>query len=167
MMIYRALICWFFVHLFTLIYLIYFWRFYLFLYFFFLEAGVPYKNKFRNLSLDSDWQQIFSGLQMLVRILADPKSAEAWDIWILPLIPNPSDYCPPYTTVTNFTLYIYIYIYIYIIYIYIYRNLPTTVEGNPKAPFSITTVLRCRGECFSFPWNAPLTPYPYLIILSV
>ena len=29
------------------------------------------------------------------------------------------------------------------------------VEGDPKAPFSLTTTLRCRGGCYSFPWIAP------------
>ena len=29
---------------------------------------------------------------------------------------------------------------------------------NPTAPFSITTILRCRGGHFSFLWIAPLYP---------
>ena len=41
----------------------------------------------------------------------------------------------------------------------------TVVEGNPKAPFSLATTLRCRGGHYSFPWIAPL--YLYLIMLSV
>ena len=36
-------------------------------------------------------------------------------------------------------------------------SLLTVVEGDPKAPFSIATTLRCWGEHFSFPWIAPLT----------
>ena len=30
-------------------------------------------------------------------------------------------------------------------------NLATLAEGNPKAPFSIATTLRCRGGRYSFP----------------
>ena len=30
------------------------------------------------------------------------------------------------------------------------------VEGDPKAPFSIATTLRCRGGRYSFRWIAPL-----------
>ena len=41
----------------------------------------------------------------------------------------------------------------------IYINLATVVEGNPKAPFSIATTLRCRGGLNSLPWIAPLYPY--------
>ena len=43
---------------------------------------------------------------------------------------------------------------------------PTVVESDPKAPFSIAIALRCRIECISFPWIAPLTLDPYLIMLS-
>ncbi len=32
------------------------------------------------------------------------------------------------------------------------------IEGAPKAPFSIATTPRCRGERYSFPWIAPLYP---------
>ena len=35
-------------------------------------------------------------------------------------------------------------------------KLVTLVEGDPKAPFSIATTLRCRGRCYSIPWFAPL-----------
>ena len=38
------------------------------------------------------------------------------------------------------------------------EKLATVVEGYQKAPFSITTTLRCRGGCYSFPWIAPLYP---------
>ena len=36
--------------------------------------------------------------------------------------------------------------------------------GDQKAPFSIATTPRCRGECYSFPWIAPLYPWyvPYI-----
>ena len=37
-------------------------------------------------------------------------------------------------------------------------KLVTLVEGNPKAPFSIATTPRCRGERYSFPWIGPLCP---------
>ena len=43
----------------------------------------------------------------------------------------------------------------------------TIVEGDLKAPFQIATTTRCRGGCYSFPWIAPLTLNPYLIMLSV
>ena len=35
-------------------------------------------------------------------------------------------------------------------------KLTTFVEGDQKAPFSIATILRCRGGRYSFPWIAPL-----------
>ena len=31
-------------------------------------------------------------------------------------------------------------------------------KGDPKAPFSIATTLRCRGGRYSIPWIAPLYP---------
>ena len=34
---------------------------------------------------------------------------------------------------------------------------PTVVEGDPKAPFSIATTLRCRGGHYSFLSIAPLS----------
>ena len=40
-------------------------------------------------------------------------------------------------------------------------------EGNPKAPFSIATTLKCRGKHYSFPWTAPLTLDLHLIMLRV
>ena len=43
----------------------------------------------------------------------------------------------------------------------------TIVEGNPKAPFSIATLSRCRRGHYSFPWVAPLTLDTHLIILSI
>ena len=43
----------------------------------------------------------------------------------------------------------------------------TVVEGDPKAPFSIATTLRCREGRHYFPWIAPLTLYQYLIMLNV
>ena len=41
------------------------------------------------------------------------------------------------------------------------------VEGNPKVPFSVATTPRCWGGRYSFPWSAPFTLDPYLIMLSV
>ena len=43
-------------------------------------------------------------------------------------------------------------------------DLATLVEGDPKAPFSIATTLRYRGERYSFSGIAPL--YPYLIMVN-
>ena len=39
--------------------------------------------------------------------------------------------------------------------------------GQSKGSFSIATTLKCRGGCYSFPWIAPLTPDPHLVMLSV
>ena len=47
---------------------------------------------------------------------------------------------------------IYIYIHIYI-YIYIYISWPTVVEGDPKAPFSNATTLRCWGGALFHFWS--------------
>ena len=33
-------------------------------------------------------------------------------------------------------------------------KLVTLVEGDPKAPFSIATTLKCRDGRYSFPWIA-------------
>ena len=55
--------------------------------------------------------------------------------------------------ISKFLLYnSYIYIYIYIVKV----KLGTVVEGNLKAPFSMATTPRCRGEYYSFPWIFPL-----------
>ena len=43
----------------------------------------------------------------------------------------------------------------------------TVVKGDLKASFSIVTASRCREGRNSFPWIAPLTHDPYLIMLSV
>ena len=48
-----------------------------------------------------------------------------------------------------------------------FKKLSTLIEGNPKAPFSIATTLRCRGRLYSIPWIAPLYPWSYLIMLNV
>ena len=42
-------------------------------------------------------------------------------------------------------------------------KLTTYVEGDPKAPVSIATTLRCWEGCYSFPCIAPLYPWyvPY------
>ena len=43
-------------------------------------------------------------------------------------------------------------------------KLGTVVEADQKAPFSIATIPRCRGGCYSFPKIAPLYPWylPYI-----
>ena len=38
-------------------------------------------------------------------------------------------------------------------------KLPTLVEGDPKALFSIATTLRCSGGRYSIPWIALLYPW--------
>ena len=38
------------------------------------------------------------------------------------------------------------------------NKVATLVEGDPKAPFSIATIPRCKGGCYSIPWTAPLYP---------
>ena len=40
----------------------------------------------------------------------------------------------------------------------IVSNLATLVEGDPKAPFSMATTLRCKGGRYFFRWIAPLYP---------
>ena len=42
-------------------------------------------------------------------------------------------------------------------------KLATIIVDEPKAPFSLTTTPRCRGEWYSFPRIAPLYPWsvPY------
>ena len=40
-------------------------------------------------------------------------------------------------------------------------KLMTSVEGDPKAPFSIATTPRSKGGRYTFPWIAPL--YPWLL----
>ena len=37
-------------------------------------------------------------------------------------------------------------------------KLATVVKGDPKAPFSIATRPRRRGELYFFLWNTPLYP---------
>ena len=37
-------------------------------------------------------------------------------------------------------------------------KLATLVEGDPKAPFSIATTPRSRGQRYSIPWIAQLYP---------
>ena len=46
-------------------------------------------------------------------------------------------------------------------------KLATVVEGNPKAPFSTASTLRCRRGCYSFLWLLYFTLDIYLIMLSV
>ena len=43
----------------------------------------------------------------------------------------------------------------------------TVVEVDQKAPFSIATTPRCKGECYSFPWIAPFILDTYLLLLSL
>ena len=45
-------------------------------------------------------------------------------------------------------------------------KLATVVEVNPKVPFTIATTLRCQRGCYTFPWIAPLTLDPYLMMLG-
>ena len=56
-----------------------------------------------------------------------------------------------------------IFKHIYLCYIGKKVKLATIVEGDPKAPFSTAITPRCRWECYSFPWIAPLYPWyvPY------
>ena len=53
-----------------------------------------------------------------------------------------------------------------IVIIYVYK-LVTVTEGNPKAPFPISTTNRCRSGHYAFAWIAPLTLDLNLIMLSV
>ena len=48
----------------------------------------------------------------------------------------------------------------------LYISWPTIFKSNLKAPFSIATTLKCRSNHYSFPWIAPLTLHPYLIMLG-
>ena len=61
-------------------------------------------------------------------------------------------------------VYVYIYIYIYT-HTHIYRlvKLAIVVKGDPKAPFSTATTLRCRPGRYSFPGITLLYPWyaPY------
>ena len=52
------------------------------------------------------------------------------------------------------------------LYMYIISCL-TVVEGDPKAPFLISTILSCRRGHYSFRWIAPPIFVPFLIMLSV
>ena len=49
----------------------------------------------------------------------------------------------------------------------LYISWQTVAEGNLKVSSSIATTLRCRGGCYTFPWIAPLTLDPYLIMINV
>ena len=49
---------------------------------------------------------------------------------------------------------------------FIYK-LVTIVKGDPKAPYSLATTLRCRRGHYSFPWIDQFTLDSYLIMLSV
>ena len=53
------------------------------------------------------------------------------------------------------------------IYNHIKVSCPIIVEGDPKVPFLIATILRCKVGHYSFFWIPPLTLDLYLIILSV
>ena len=55
-------------------------------------------------------------------------------------------------------------VFIYAQYMYIYKEmLATVVGGDPKAPFSIATTPRCRGERYFSTWIAAFYPWyvPY------
>ena len=41
----------------------------------------------------------------------------------------------------------------------IFRYKSKIGDDDPKAPFSITTAPRCKGECYSVPWITPLYPW--------
>ena len=47
------------------------------------------------------------------------------------------------------------------------NKLVTLVKGDPKAPFSIATTLRCKGGHYSIPWIVPFYPWslPYNAVL--
>ena len=47
------------------------------------------------------------------------------------------------------------------------KLLATLVKGDPKVPFSIATIWRCREGCYSFHWITPLYPrsLPYNAVL--
>ena len=45
--------------------------------------------------------------------------------------------------------------------------LATVIKGDLKALFLIATTLRCWGGHYFFPWIAPLTLDPYLLMKSV
>ena len=66
-----------------------------------------------------------------------------------------------YTSICTYTHTHIIYVYIYIYYGNFVNKkklkLATKVEGEPMAPFSLATTLRCKGGCYSLPWNTPLT----------
>ena len=47
------------------------------------------------------------------------------------------------------------------------KKLAAVIEGNPKAPFSIATTPRWRGECYSSPGLLHFTLDTYLVMLSV
>ena len=55
----------------------------------------------------------------------------------------------------------------YISAIYAYKC-TTLIEGDPKAPFSIATTERCKGERYTILWIAPFCPWslPYNAVLS-
>ena len=59
--------------------------------------------------------------------------------------------------------YIYIYVCVCVCVCKSKVKLVTLVEGDQKAPFSLTTTPRCREERYSFPWIALLYPWyvPY------
>ena len=52
-------------------------------------------------------------------------------------------------------------------YLCIIVKLVTVVDGDPKAPFSITTTPRGREGCYSFPWIIHFILDPNLIMLCV
>ena len=67
-----------------------------------------------------------------------------------------------YITHVYIILYVYVYLCTYYLYVYVFMcmyTLATVAKGDQKAPFSITTTLRCRGGHYSFPWIDPLYPW--------
>ena len=94
----------------------------------FLKNMIISMNSWKTKSRFSDWR------------------AFKWYLW----------HCNIYTYI-----HIYIYIYTYVcVCVCIHKSvkLVTLVEGDPKAPFSITTTPRCRRGCYSFLLIAPLYP---------
>ena len=73
-----------------------------------------------------------------------------WIRLVFPLVIMPFGYLSFLYAFIHFDYYYYYYYYYY------YSKLAALVEGDPKAPFSIATILRCRGGRFSFPWIVPL-----------
>ena len=90
-------------------------------------------------------------------------------VWILALVYKST---PTFVEIffrLKFITYIYIYIYIYLscnLFMLGTSKLGTVVKGNLKAPLSIATTPRYRGERCSIPELLHFTLDLYLIVLS-